>query len=80
MKLILTKDTSINLQTSSVDPLRGNVFSADCFYGYLFPTGKGLKAIDFIFMVGDYPIMPDIKTYEIDLDERYIYQPIDQFC
>jgi len=21
--------------------------------------------------------MQDIKTYEIDLDERYIYQPID---
>ena len=31
-------------------------------------------------MVGNFPIVPDIKTYEIDLDERYIYQPIDNIC
>jgi len=77
MKLILMKDTSINRSTTSVNPLRGNVLSDGCFYGCLFPTGKGLKAIVFIFMVGNFPIVPDIKTYEIDLDERYIYQQID---
>jgi len=40
--------------------------------------GKGLRAITFI--LGDFPIVLDIKTYEIDLDERYIYQPIDYIC
>jgi len=52
MKLILMKDTSINRSTTSVNPLRGNVLSDGCFYGYLFPTGKGLKTITFVYLAG----------------------------